>query len=221
MMRLIIALVLICSFMGCSTVSFKRTPLVLLGDIDPESLRDEFADKLASSLETVSSIAFYYKYQGFVGIGYTIVDSENETFAVACLNPAGIKLFEVKGTKDSTEDVFFAEQFKKYGDVAKTVADDIRKIYFDRIPEVDASIQKKSREVVFTQPFSEGKIEYIFTGGGKYLVEKRYKEKGRKVWTVYYADYKEKDGKIHPWRILLKHHKHGYSLMVNAKEFSI
>jgi len=179
------------------------------------------ADKLALTFEAVSSVAFYYKYQGFAGIGYTIVDSENEAFAVACLNPAGIKIFEVKGTKDSTEEVFFAEQFKKHGDAAKTVADDIRKIYFGRIPEADARVQKKSREVVFTQPFSDGKIDYIFAGVDTYLVEKRYKEKGRKVWTVYYADYMESNGKVHPWRVLLKHHKYGYSLIVNTKEFGI
>lgn len=221
MMRLIIALVLICSLAGCSTVPFKGTPLVLLGDVDSESVRIEFADKLALNLETVSSIAFYYRYQGFVGIGFMTVAEKDDSFAVACLNPVGIKLFEVKGSKDSHEEIFFQEQFKKHGDAAGVVANDIRKIYFRRIPSSDASVKKKKRKVIFTEPFEGGKIEYIFAGQDKYLVEKRYKKKGRKEWTAYYADYRENDGKVHPWRILLKHHKYGYDLKINTKEFDV
>ena len=68
-------------------------------------------------------------------------------------------MFEVKGTKNSFKEVFFSEQFKKYGDVGKAVSDDIRKIYFGCIPSIEAEVQKKKREVVFTQDFEEGKIE--------------------------------------------------------------
>ena len=219
-MRWMIALILMSLLIGCSTIPFEKTPLVLLGDVNPEILHVEFGDRLDLSFKEVSSIAFYFKRQGYVGIGYATIDSKNETFAIACLNPAGIKIFEVKGTKDSTEEAFFAEQFKKHGDAARAVADDIRRIYFNRIPEAGARVQKGSYRAVITQPFSNGRMEYIFAGSNKYLVEKRYKEKGRKIWAVHYADYKEKNGKVHPWKIMLKHYRRDYSLIVKTKEFN-
>ena len=221
MRRLIIILFLLCSLTGCATVQFQRTPLVLIGDVDPIFLRDKFADLSALNFEMINSVSFYFKYQGFAGIGYTTVDTKSDTFAVACLNPAGIKIFEVKGSKDSVEEVFFSEQFKKYGDAAQAVAKDIRRIYFNRIPETNADVQKKKREIIFTEPFAEGNIAYIFGGAEKYLIEKRYREKGRRVWTIYYADYREKKGKVHPWRIMFEHHEYGYKLIVKTKEINI
>jgi len=212
--------VLISLLAGCSTVPFDRKPFRLICEVNPESVREEFANKLAVKFKTVSSIVFSYKFQSFAGIGYATVTDENETFAALCLNPAGITIFEIKGSQDSTEEMFFSEQFKEYGDATGAVADDIRKIYFNRIPPVGARIKEKRREIVFTQPFFKGKIEYIFAGKDMLcLEEKRYKEKGRKVWTVWYEGYKEKDGKVHPWRILFKNHKYDYSLRVNTKEF--
>jgi hypothetical protein len=221
MKQFIFVIVLMLSLTGCASVQFVEEPYVLIGDVDVASLKEDFSHKVAINFKTVSALTFFYKYQGFAGIGYTKVDEKDDAFAVACLNPAGIKIFEVKGSKDGDEEIFFQKQFKKYGDAAGAVAKDIRRIYFRRIPSTDASVNKKKREVVFTESYERGKMEYVFAGVDNYLVEKRYKEKGRKVWTVYYASYKEKDGKVHPWRILLKHHKYGYVLKVVTKELDI
>jgi len=221
MKRFILALFLMFFLTGCASVQFKKEPYVLIGDVDAGSLRENFSRKVALNFETLSTFTFFYRYQGFVGIGFTTVDEKDDTFAVACLNPAGIKLFEVKGSNDSHEKIFFHEQFMKHGDAAGVVAEDIRKMYFRRIPSSDASVKKKKRKVIFTELFENGKMEYIFAGQDKYLVEKRYKKKGRKEWAVYYADYRENDGEVHPWRVLLKNHKYGYDLKVSTKEFGI
>lgn len=221
MKRLIFVLFVIFVLSGCASVQFKEEPYVLIGDVDADFVRENFLRKAALNFETVGNFAFYYWYQGFAGIGLTKVSEKDDSFAVAGFNPGGFKLFELTGSTENHKEIYFQNQFKKHGDAAGVIAGDMRKIYFRRIPSAEASVEKGKRKIVFTEPFEDGKIEYIFAGQDKYLVEKIYKKRGRKEWTVFYADYRENNGKVHPWSILLKNHKYGYNLKFDTKEFNI
>ena len=50
------------------------------------------------------------------------------------------------------------------------------------------------------------------------LVEKRYYENGRKIWTVSYYEYRRENGKLYPDGIILEHHEYGYRLVVRLRE---
>ena len=155
----------------------------------------------------------------FAALGYTDVDTLEETFTVVGLHPAGgVKLFEVSGDSEDAKSGFALEEFSVRGDLALAVGDDTRRMYFDRIPSPDAKAHKERYRILFRQDEGDGELEYVFAGSDGLLIEKRYYEKGRKRWSASYYEYRRKHGKLYPVGIILEHHDYGYRLVVRLKE---
>ena len=151
-------------------------------------------------------------------IGYTAIDTSKNTFKAACLNHLGIKILEFEVRGESIERRFVLEELNQQGDLVREIAEDIRKIYFDRIPISGAEVYKRKYEIIFKQPFKRGTMEYVFAGDGNLLIEKRYYENKHAVWRVFYYEYIKKDGKLYPGGIILKHYPYDYQLVIKLKE---
>lgn len=204
---------------ACSTVPFREVDRVPLEGVDAETLRAEFARVLPLSFRIVNSVTFHFKGNSFSALGYTEVDTLTETFTVVGLHPAGaVELFEVSGESENVESGFALEEFSAWGDLARAVGDDTRRMYFDRLPSPDAKAHRERYRVLFRQEEGEGELEYVFAGSDGLLVQKCYYENGRKVWSVSYYEYREKQGKLYPGGIILEHHDYGYRLVVRLKE---
>ncbi len=203
---------------GCSSVPFQKTAYVPLNEDDPLVIIERFKDNLPGRFQLINTIVFMYNWNTFSGIGYIDINTREKKFIVVCINPIGIKLFEISGDKDSVDQHFVLDKFAGEGDLANAVGEDIKRIYFDLVPSLEAEIKKKKFQVMSRQPSGSGIVEYIFAGADGYLVEKKYYEKDVLNWRVSYYEYQEKDGKIYPRGIILKNYKYRYSLTVRLKE---
>jgi hypothetical protein len=207
------------AIVACSAVPFRQVELVPLEGVDAERLREEFAGVLPASFRIVNTVTFHFKGNSFSALGYTEVDTLAETFTVIGLHPAGgVKLFEVSGDSEQVESGFALEEFAARGDLARAVGDDTKRMYFDRLPSPDAKAHMERYRVLFRQEEGEGELEFVFAGSEGHLVQKRYYENGRKVWSASYYEYRRKHGKLYPDGIILEHHEYGYRLVVRLKE---
>ncbi|WDN87460.1 hypothetical protein BuS5_00428 [Desulfosarcina sp. BuS5] len=217
-LRLILIAGLILLLSGCANkIPFKKAVLVPVEAVDPESVRDSFEASLPQSFQLISSTVFKYKMHSFAAIGVTGIDTRKKEFTLACINPMGVKLFELAGDEQGVDCRFAMKEFTQKGDFAKMVANDIRSIYFDRIPDKNAEVVKKNKKIIFFQPVNGGTMEYLFGGTGNLLIEKRFIKKGRKIWSVFYFEYISKKGKLHPAGIILKNYIYRYKLVIRAK----
>lgn len=207
------------TIVACAGVPFREIDLVPLEGVDAERVREQFASALPVAFRIVNTVTFQFKGNAFAALGYTDVDTLEETFTVVGLHPAGgVKLFEVSGDSEDAESGFALEEFSVRGDLARAVGDDTRRMYFDRIPSPDAEAHKERYRILFRQDEGDGELEYVFAGSEGLLVEKRYYEKGRKLWSAFYYEYRRKHGKLYPDGIILEHHDYGYRLVVRLKE---
>lgn len=218
-MRRIVSLVLIIlSSVGCSTIPFRKINYVALDSIDPQVVRQEFALAIPVRIQVINTIVFQYMWQSFSALGYTDVDRDKKIFAVSCLNPVGIKLFELSGDSDSVKPGYVLKELLKKGDLPRVVGEDIRRIYFDTVPLPEAKVEKKKYKIIFSQPYGSGLMKYVFAGKQNLLTEKSYYEKKRCLWRVFYNEYCQEQGKFYPSGILLKNYRYRYNLVIRLKE---
>ena len=210
-------IVFVCLY-GCSSVPFQKTVYAPLSAEDPWMLVEHFNEASPVSFQIMNTIVFEYNWNKFSGIGYIYVDTAEKAFRAVCMNPMGVKIFELSGDKGGIVPHFMLEQFSKKGNFAGTVGEDIRRIYFDLTPSLMAHVKKKKYEIIFRESAGAGVMEYIYAGAGGYLVEKNYYEENALNWGVSYYEYEQRDGLIYPRGIILNNYKYGYSLTVRLKE---
>ncbi|MBI5056063.1 MAG: DUF3261 domain-containing protein [Nitrospirae bacterium] len=218
MKRLLIILILFACITSCAGIPFQKASEVPMESADPWALVEEFRGHSPENFMLINSIVFDYNWNKLSGLGYIKVDAKEKTFTVVCINPMGVKLFELAGDKDRIDSHFAMEQFTKKGNFPRTVGEDIRRIYFDLTPSASAEVKKRKYKVIFDEPLGAGVVEYIFAGEGGHLVEKNYYEDSRLNWRVSYYEYRQKDGKIYPSGIILDNYKYGYGLTIKLKE---
>ncbi len=216
-------LLLLLSFLalgaGCGPRQlFLAEPLVPLGDVDPLEVRNRFAAALPERFETLSSIIFRYRGRSIAALGSTVVDTVERRFGVACINPLGVKLFELSGDKDSVEYAYMHDEFKGQGDFAGVVAEDVKRVYFDLLPDDHAEVTIKDKKIIFRQESANQATEFIFAGKNTVLIEKRYFEKNKRIWRVQYFEYFDADGKLHPKGIVLRNYMYNYTLTIHLRE---
>ena len=218
MNKFILLALIILSGAGCSSIPFQKTNYALLDSVGPELARQEFASSLPDRFQVMNTIVFQYKWRSFPALGYIDVNRGLKTFAVSCLNPVGVKLFELSADNDSIKTNFVLKELLRRGDLPKVVGEDIRRIYFDNVPSPEAKAQKDRYRVIFSEPSGSGIMKFIFAGSPPMLIEKRYYEKNRLPWSVFYYEYRRDHGKFYPGGIILKNYRYGYNLIVRLKE---
>jgi hypothetical protein len=204
---------------GCAGVPFRATPPVPMETADPRKVLERFQDGVPESFQLVNSVVFEYGGRTYTGIGSLEIDTKSRTFKVACLNPIGVKLFEVSGEDRRITSRFVIDALAKYGDIAAAIGHDIERIYLDLVPSREARSRKRKYHVAFRQDDGPGYLEYEFAGPYGDLVEKRYYEDFTIVWQVSYYEYAERNGKRTPLGIVYVNYRHGYRLIVRQKEF--
>ncbi len=218
MRRIIFLILIILNIAGCSTIPFRKINYVAVDSIDPQVVRREFASAIPQRLQVINTIVFQYMWQSFSALGYTDVDRDKKIFAVSCLNPVGIKLFELSGDSNSVKPGFVLKELLKKGDLPGVVGEDIRRIYFDTVPSPEAKVEKKKYKIIFSRPYGAGLMKYVFAGSQNLLIEKSYYEKKRCLWRVFYNEYRQEQGKFYPSGILLKNYRYRYNLVIRLKE---
>lgn len=203
---------------SCSKLPFQRTYLTPLDEVDPDMAVKRFSAAIPESFQLLNTIVFDYHGRQLSGIGYIGVQQKEQAFTVVCMNQVGIKLFEITGAGNDINANFVIDEFKKKGNFAAAVGNDIKHIYFDLIPSPQAEMQKKRYDISFRQPSGRGILEFVFAGKMCALTSKTYYEDGSPVYRISYYEYRYDNGKLYPGGIVLENFKYGYSLIARLKE---
>lgn len=214
----VIPVIILLHLTGCAGIPFQKAERVPIGKIEPGEVKEQFALRLPEKFRIINSMVFEYKGGTLSFIGYSDIDTLEKTFTVVGLTQFGIKLLELTGNNDKTELKFAIEEFTKRENFAETVAGDIKKIYFDRLPGAGAKASREKYETVFARDENGATIEHVFAGAGNLLVEKRCTVDNIAVWSVNYYEYRIENGKLYPAGIILENHKYDYRLILRLKE---
>jgi hypothetical protein len=220
MKKFIVLIILMLIAGGCRSLPFQEPVWTPLSSERPQSLIERFQSTLPDSFQLLNTIVFEYNWRTFSGIGYVDINRQDKTFKVVCLNPMGVKLFELSGDGHRVTNHYTIAAFTPYGDVTTAVGDDIRRIYFDLVPSPDARIWKRKYSVSFRQSSGSGTMEYVFAGTAGDLVEKNYYDHSGLAWRVSYYEYREQNAKRYPRGIVLIHYNYGYRLTIRQKELN-
>lgn len=199
---------------GCVAPSpFEPVERVPVADMTPAEVRAAFAKTVSEQYKLANSAVFHIRGRQMTGVGYVAVDAKKRSFAVACMSPLGLSLFDITSTNDAIKCNLAIADVPHKDAFARVVAADVRDIYFDLVPANDAEARKTRNTIVFRRSGTEGRIEHIFAGADGMLVEKR---SGRR--RIRYYDYVDKNGRRFPRGIVLDNGKYRYRLVLRLKE---
>ena len=166
----------------------------------------------------VNAIVLKYKWHSFTVLGITAFDTAIDSIDAACLNLEGIKLMEFSQRQGKFVKKFIIPWIGKYGgDAVGAVRDDIKRVYFDRLPAKNAAALKMGHGLLFVERSKDLETRYFFDRQGQ-LIQKRRYEKGKIIWAVFYENYKERKGEFYPQKIIFKNYRWGYKLEADLKE---
>ncbi len=211
-------LLLACFIGGCSSVPFKKTKYTVLSDVKPEDILQKHIASAPESFKIINTVVFQFRTKKFLLLGYLSVDVNEKSFELTGMNSVGIKLIEIAAKNGEITVNNVVDEISKNGDISKVLAKDIYRIYFDQIPSKPFEIERKKREAVFSRNQGSSITKYAFAGKENHLVEKIHYEQGKKIWSVKYYEYIEKDGKVYPRGIIFKNYLHKYKLTISVKE---
>lgn len=211
-------IVLILLLVACGKAPFESAPRVQLTEKDPQRIQAHFAETLPKRFQRIDTLTFQYGMRRMSAIGITDVDLEAKTFTVVGLTPMGIKLFDLSGDMQSVNSRFVSPIFAQHKKFAQSIADDIRRIYFHRIPTPFAQVSVGKYQAVYQQQTDLGRLTHIFSGEIPHLTAKRFHRNSRLHWQVQYFGYRVEDGVIHPIGIYMKNSRYNYSLAVKLEE---
>jgi hypothetical protein len=203
---------------GCVSLPFKEPVYPELAGVAPAVLIDAWQKAQPAESDSVSAVIFQYKWHNFCALGYSRLVPSEQTFKLACLNPMGMKLFEFSGQGEEVLTSFVIPEFGRYIQFPETVGQDIRRIYFDLVPDAAAAWRRDKGRLLFSQPDGDAKLEYVFAGDPARLVSKSCQESGRLIWRARYYDYLALSAKLYPRGVVFENYKYGYRIIIKVKE---
>jgi len=203
---------------GCATVPFDAPPKADFRQVEPAAVLAEFDAAIGRDFECLESVVFRFFGRELAGLGFVAINATDGSYALACMTPAGIKLFEFRGVGTDVETLFMPPQLEKVKEhFAESVARDIRRIYFGWVPPADAALKRKRHRLVYTGRTDGGKVEYTYAGAQRALVRKRFSKGWRTQATIDYFEYENVGGKLYPHGIVLRNKQYRYSLVLRVK----
>ena len=206
-------------FAGCATVPFDTEPKGDFQGEEPTVVVEKFDGTVGHKFEILESVVFKFFGKEITGLGALSIDPSNTSYALTCMTPTGITVFDVRGTGDEVEALFVPPPMEKHREhFAEAVGRDLRRIYLSWTPAPDASVKHKKHRMVFTEKGEYENVEYTFSGPRKLLTEKRFSKGWRTRCVVRYFEYEEVDGRLYPMGIILHNKQFHYRMVLRVKE---
>ena len=214
------AMILSCVVLtGCVTCPFPEPEPYASGGAAPADVPARFESRLAPRFEQVNAIVFRFHMQELTALGMASVDRSNRSFAVTCMTPIGVKLFDIVCTQGCVKGQFVhPELARRGGDLPQAAGGDLVRTYFDLQPPAGASFQMKDGRLVFEAIDATGVTEYRYAWRDGRLAEKIRFENGSRVWMIAYRDYAGAVDGLVPTGIVIENRQFGYRLVVSARE---
>ena len=203
---------------GCSTVPFKPVAQTDMSAVSAEQVREQFIRTQNPRYEALQSVVFELFGRQLTGLGYLAVDEPAETFALSCMTPMGMKLFDIQGQGDQVETTFALAQLGKREALAAAVGSDLQRTWFNNIPAAEDMVSRDTYRLTFVQERADGRTEYDFGGPDHMMLEKRIYAERKLVCRIRYYDYAvEQDGFSYPHGIVLQNRVYHYRLILRLK----
>lgn len=219
MSRVLSILTLSLLLAGCSTVPFETEPKADFQGLEPSAVVTDFSESVGTHFELLESVVFKFFGREFTGMGYLSIDPSDRAYALSCMTPTGIKLFELTGLGDDVQALFVPPPMEKHrARFAEAVGRDLRRIYFDWEPPPGAQVKQKKDRLIFKDKTDSETTTYTFSGAQKCLTEKRFSKGWKTRCVVHYFDYEEVDGRLYPKGIILYNKAFHYRMVLRVKE---
>ena len=213
MKKWLVLLVIIAA--GCTHEPFTREPLPALQNADPNAMRESFARALPERFVSDDTIIVQAPFHDQIAIlGVIQVDRVKGTFEVIGLNKVGIKLFDLAGDRHNTTVRYAIPPLMEHKDILIAAGDEIRRMYFNLVPEPAASAEIEKTDVKYTS----GKMVYELGGNPTALLEKRENGFWGPTWRVQYFRYTSDSGRLYPRGLVMDNGTYHYRIIVKNRD---
>jgi hypothetical protein len=204
---------------GCLTARYPAPEPFSAGCAEPSEVPARFAARVAPDFEQVNAVVFHYLWREFTALGVASVDQRTRSFAVSCMTPLGVKLFDLVCKDGRTEGRFaLPELAKRGGPLAQAAGEDLAHAYFDWAPPAGAPWALERGRLVVAAADAAGVTEYRYAWRDGRLAEKRRIEGGHRVWTVAYYAYAQRANGLVPSALVIENHRRRYRLEASMRE---
>ena len=205
---------------GCTSEPFTRQPLPYLQDPDPARIRAAFAAATPARFISDDTVVIDSLFQDTTVLAYLRVDRDARTFDLLGLNPAGVQLFLLSAERDQTRIKSAIGPLQKEPKLLLGLADDIRRIYFDLVPDDLAQVDTGRKVVRFTSRGDAGTIRFEYGDDPIVLLEKRHSRWWGTDWRIQYFDYVQRSGRYFPKGIILDNRRFRYRIVIKNRDWS-
>ncbi len=197
--------------------SCRTVPPRPLGEA--EKIPAAFESSLPESFTAKQTLVFEFRPHWWwptirmTALGYAAVNRRTGDYAVVCLSPLGVKIFDIARTNGQTQAHI---QLPLPGDreaFGKAIGEDIGHLYFNLIPGPGAEVRTKGKGLVFQRP-GRHQDEHEFDSSGR-LVRKV-------VWSgihqslLTFSDYRPEPGGLQPAIMTLENKRYRYKLTIRT-----
>ncbi len=212
----------------------SRIPPLLLASLavcalGPSARAQPVAPSIPGRYSAVSSAVMQYRWFKFPALGVLTVDAPRRHFALVGLSQLGINVFELSETNGTLKSRMPGPLLKRYPQIAKGAAADVRHMFFDLSPPTGSRQLPDTRgnTAIFQATTSLGTVEYRIDKKTGFLLEKRLLVPrkflpGKSVaWRVLYEDYGAAGVRMYPRVIRFKQRACDYAITLFLKEMRI
>ncbi len=206
---------------GCASGPFAAVPTPVLHDPDPTAMRSAWSASLPTRFTTEDTVIIEFPGNSLAFLGVLRIDRATRTFDVQGMNHLGLRAFLISGDPRKTEVLRAAPPLAKQPKVLQSIAQDIRRMYFDLVPDQTARVRVGARSVRYTEDRADAKIEFVIGGADGVLLEKSLTHWIRPVWRVKFYEYTPTLEGVFPRGIVLDNTRFHYRIVVKNRSVQI
>jgi hypothetical protein len=212
-----IALSMMLMVAGCYADPFTRAPLPRLIHPDPEMIRDHFAHDLPNRFTSDDTVIIESPFVQIVVLAVLRVNRSAGTFELIGLNPLGVELFHLSGNRHKSTVDSAVPPLMRHRRVLLSIADDIRRIYFNLTPPDNAGVQIEKTSV----RFHDRKLVYEFGDVPTVLLDKHMDGPLGAIWRVRYFKYLQGAAGLYPRGIVMDNNHFHYRIVVKNRSWAV
>ena len=206
---------------GCASVPFIAVPTPVLHEPDPAAMRSAWSANLPTRFTTEDTVVMEFPGYSMALLGFLRVDRAAGTFKVQGMNHMGWRAFLISGTLSETEVLFAVSPLAKRPKVLQSIAQGIRHMYFNLVPDEEALVRVDARSVRYTENRPGANLEFVMGGADGVLLEKRLRGWTGPVWRVRYYEYAPLVEGVFPRGIVLDNARFHYRIVVKNRSVRI
>ncbi len=214
-----LTLVLFSILTGCAHEPFSRGTLPVLVNPDPQAMRESVARSIPPQFISDDTVIIHAPFHDLAVLGVVRVDRIAGTFDLVGLNQLGVQLFAVGGDRRNSVVRFAIPPLDQHQDLLLSVANDVRRMYFDLAPPASAVAEPRRTFVRYNQRDQQGTLIFELGANPPVLLEKRQAGFFGTIWRVQYFDYVAAGGGLYPRGIVMDNSRYFYRIVVKNRDW--